>query len=294
MNTVDRNRAKILDATRYIERTLDASLRVSEIARQVHISPFHFQRLFFAYMGEPINQYITARRLERAATILVDRHETNLLHLALDCGFQTHSAFSRAFRNHFGISPSTFRKAPESARVGTDPNRPFLVSAPPTAAIEAADVIDLEAFHFQFREAFGTQDGQFFAGEEQDIAAQFSDLLAEDTPPDLFLMSCFPDTPQSLNDNDATVWFGGGFSRQTQSRWSKNWQTFRAGTWAVFEHRGDYSHLHQTWNRIYRNWLTQTDYQLRDDIPFEAYVGNANGSDQADQLTRIFIPVKKA
>jgi AraC-like DNA-binding protein len=115
MGTYDRNRAKIAKAALYIEDNLTVPLRASEIAEHAHLSPYHFQRLFYAYLGEPIGQYIGARRLEWAASKLAKSSDMNLLRLALDCGFQTHSAFSRAFRKQFGVSPSAFRndlKAP--------------------------------------------------------------------------------------------------------------------------------------------------------------------------------------
>lgn len=294
MKTQDRNRAKIAKAALYIEENLSEPLRASDIARHAHLSHFHFQRLFCAYMGEPVNQYVAARRLEAAALELATCSNVNLFQLALGCGFQTHSAFSKAFRKQFGVSPSAFRSNPDAARKGIDQDRRFLISAPPSKTIETVGIVDLIPFRFQFRQSFGTSEGQFFRQNDQNIGHQFATLLAETTPPDLFLMSCFPNTPQSLNDSDVPIWFGGAFSDQTDSGWSKNWHSFEAGAWAVFEHWGDYGFLYQTWNRIYRNWLPQTDYVLRDDIPFEAYLGSSDASDQSAQLTRIHIPVKKA
>ena len=270
MDAKDRNRAKIAKAVLYIEDNLSDSLRASDIAKHAHLSPFHFQRLFCAYMGESINQYTAARRLEGAALKLVHHPDANLLHLALDSGFQTHSAFSKAFRKQFNVTPSTFRKNPESAQKGTDQNRRFLINASPSKTIETTGIIEPEAFYFQFRMSSGTRAGQFFQQNDQDISQQFTALLAEKSPPDLFLMSCFPDTPQNMNDDNVPVWFGGAFSAQSNNDWSDGWRKFEAGTWAVFEHWGDYSFLYQSWNRIYRNWLTQTEYVLRDEIPFEA------------------------
>ncbi|SDX76537.1 AraC-type DNA-binding protein [Ruegeria halocynthiae] len=294
MKTEDKNRAKITKAALYIEENLSATLRASDIAKYAHLSHFHFQRLFCAYMGEPVSQYVTARRLEAAAIGLKNCSSVNLLQLSLDCGFQTHSAFSKAFKKQFGVSPTAFRNNPEVARKGVDLDRRFLISAPPNKSIEAVGVVNLLPFHFQFRQSYGTYEGQFFRQKGQNIGQQFSTLLAETTPPNLFLMSCFPNTPQNLNDNRVPIWFGGAFSDQTNSSWSKEWHCFGVGAWAVFEHLGDYRFLYQTWNRIYRNWLPQTDYVLRDDIPFEAYLSPTDASDRSRQLTRIHIPIKKA
>lgn len=294
MKTTDRNRAKITKAAQYIEHNLAEPLRASDIAKHANLSLFHFQRLFSAYMGEPINQYISARRLESAAKKLAHTPNVNLLQLGLDSGFQTHSAFSKAFKTRFGVAPSAFRKAASPEREGADQGRKLLVSAPQSRFLETMEVVTLARFHFQFRTSSGTCDGQFFQQNDQDIGEQFAALLAEKPAPDLFLMSCFPDSPQNLNDGSAPVWFGGAFSAPTQSDWSKDWYQFEAGEWAVFEHRGDYRFLYQTWNRIYRNWFAQSDYLLRDAFPFEAYMTPAEDKGPSQPVTKIHIPVKRA
>ncbi|MBT8168359.1 helix-turn-helix domain-containing protein [Falsiruegeria litorea] len=294
MDTQDRNRAKITKAAQYIEDNLSEVLRASDIAKHANLSPFHFQRLFAAYMGEPISQYIVARRLEKAALELKDCSKMNILQLALGSGFHSHSAFSKAFKKQFGVSPSIFRNSPDSTVRGVAQDRQFLVSAPPSKAIEAVDVADLGQFHLQYRESFGTHEGQFFRQNDQDIGQQFSALLAKDSPPDMFLMSCFPNTPQNLNDANVPIWFGGAYSIQIDSDWGHAWHHFDTGTWAVFEHWGDYRFLYQTWNQIYRNWLPHADYVLRNDMPFESYVTPSDPSDHSRQLTRIYVPIKKA
>ncbi|MCV3273749.1 helix-turn-helix domain-containing protein [Roseobacter sp. WL0113] len=166
-------------------------------------------------MGEPVKQYITARRLEAAARDLAKAEHVNLLQTALDCGFQSHSAVSKAFRARFGMSPSTFRKDPAAARKAPDPSRQLLIAAPPRGMIDPVDVVDLPIFHFQFRASFGTEDGRFFARQDQDITHQLERLLAQPRAPDLLVMSCFPDTPQQLNDADAPVLFGRASARRS-------------------------------------------------------------------------------
>lgn len=105
-------------------------------------------------------------------------------------------------------------------------------------------------------------------------------------------ISCFPQSPQGLNDNSIPIWFGGRFTSRSHNPWSENWYTFSAGDWVVFEHWGDYGFLYQTWNQIYRGWLSQSKFALRDEMPFEAYVRGPDVNGTTGQLTRIHIPVK--
>lgn len=57
-----------------------------------------------------LSNYIQQLRLEYAAKLLVDRPDINIIQLASECGFSNHTYFSSCFRQHFGISPTDFRK----------------------------------------------------------------------------------------------------------------------------------------------------------------------------------------
>ena len=294
MSTEDRNRKKIERAALFVEKNLSKPLHATDIARHANLSSFHFQRLFCAYLGEPINQYITARRLEYAATRLANQPETHLLQLALECGFQTHSAFSRAFTSRFGVPPSTFRRIPERSKQGSDPGRPFLVTVRSDCNIDSPELLDRGPLHFQYRQSTGTFDGTFFSQNDRDVVEQFTDLFSASPAKGLLPIGCFPDTPQNLNDSTATIWFGGVHIEKLENSWSDNWYRFDRGMWAVFEHRSEHQFLYQTWNRIYRSWLPQSDLALRDEFPFEAYLSAPSQDKSALHLTKIFIPVRKA
>jgi len=289
-----RHRAGIARAASYIEANLAAPLRADKIARHAGMSAFHFQRLFSACMGEPVQHYITARRLEAAARALAAGRAGTVLDTALACGFETHSAFSKAFRTRFGLSPSAFRKDPGAARTAPETSRRFLITDPPRRMIAPIAQRDLPTFHFLYRTAQGTDDGQFFKGQEADVIAQMGALFRGTHPPDLFLMSGFPAAPQTLSDAHAAAWFGGAFTARVPSDWSPHWRRFDAGHWAVFEHAGPPQFLYQTWNRIYRNWLPRAQVQLRDDMPFEVYVMPEGAGTAMATRTHIYIPVRKA
>ena len=291
MKTNDRIRMRIEKAVLYIEDNLSINLRASDIARHAHLSPFHFQRLFSAYLGEPVSQYILSRRLERAARSLSASNAINILELALDSGFDTHSSFSKAFKKKFTVSPSTFRDSPALAKKGVDTGRPFLIASPGSKQIESVENVDLQQFEFQYRKSHGTLSGSFFQLSDQDVSSQFVHLLKLNTDRCHQTISCFPQSPQGLNENSIPIWFGGSFTSRSSNPWSKNWYTFSAGKWAVFEHWGDYGFLYQTWNQIYRGWLSQSNFTLREEMPFEAYVRGPDINGAARQLTRIHIPI---
>jgi AraC family transcriptional regulator len=87
---------------------LDEDISLAALAREAHLSPFHLQRIFAAAVGETPKQLTIRLRLGRAAVLLLATRES-VLDIALGCGFQSHEAFTRAFRRRFGIAPSAYR-----------------------------------------------------------------------------------------------------------------------------------------------------------------------------------------
>jgi AraC family transcriptional regulator len=83
---------------------------LDELAAVANFSPFHFHRLFTAWCGETLGDYLRRRRVETAAQRLIGQPRLSVLETALDVGFGSGEAFSRAFRQHFGVSPSAWRQ----------------------------------------------------------------------------------------------------------------------------------------------------------------------------------------
>lgn len=93
----------------WIELNLDQPLTLAQIAVEAGLSPYHFSRVFSARMGRSVMAHVRGRRLMRAARRLAENPEARLVDLALDCGFESQEAFTRAFKRIFGVAPGQFR-----------------------------------------------------------------------------------------------------------------------------------------------------------------------------------------
>ena len=100
---------KLLPVLVHIQANLDEDLSLDAVAKRVRLSPFHFHRLFRLAVGETLKQYTQRLRLERAANRLVI-HDTSILDVALDSGFQSHETFSREFKRRFQVTPRGYRE----------------------------------------------------------------------------------------------------------------------------------------------------------------------------------------
>jgi AraC-like DNA-binding protein len=102
-------------ALELIHATYQRAITLDEIARHAGYSPFHLTRVFRQRVGMTIHQYITRLRLRASYDAVLDGG-TSLASIALSCGFSSHSHFTQAFRNEFGMTPTRLRLAPENRR----------------------------------------------------------------------------------------------------------------------------------------------------------------------------------
>jgi AraC family transcriptional regulator len=92
----------------YVESHSRDPITLEEIARACHVSAFHLTRAFAVTMGLSLMRYVRARRLSEAARQLA-QGAPDILALALDAGYGSHEAFTRAFKDQFGYTPEQVR-----------------------------------------------------------------------------------------------------------------------------------------------------------------------------------------
>ncbi|HEY0693829.1 MAG TPA: helix-turn-helix domain-containing protein [Kribbella sp.] len=98
----------------------DPAITGADLARRVHLSRFHFDRIVTAAAGESPAAFRRRLLLERAAYRLLSE-DTGVLELAIDAGYGSHEAFTRAFARAYGMSPREWRR---------EPSRRFFLAAP--------------------------------------------------------------------------------------------------------------------------------------------------------------------
>jgi AraC family transcriptional regulator len=92
----------------FIESHLADALTLDEVAAIAGISRFHLVRAFAAATGLSVMRYVRARRLTEAARVLASG-APDILRVALEADYSSHEAFTRAFRDHFGVTPEAVR-----------------------------------------------------------------------------------------------------------------------------------------------------------------------------------------
>ena len=296
----NKTRQKLERALVFIEENLEKFFTVPEVARYAGISNFHFQRVFSAYLGETVSRYILHRRLELAAKKIVGDKRARITDIAIISGFETHSAFSRAFKQHFGVSPSEFRNIPYSANLGHDNLRPFLTTE--TTPIESIPVSVEEYpkvwFNYRSIDMYMDEDDSFSKESVMEMEKGYFELLFENKTNLLGHGASreegFSGWPINVVEEFDAIKHGAFYTSKQGDNWSDDWFEIEAGSWAVFTHKGAYEYLYQTMNSILRSWLPNSGYELRDTMSFVIYLNSPTSVPSKDDLLlKVFLPIKK-
>jgi AraC family transcriptional regulator len=92
----------------FVESHLREPIALEDVASRSGVSPYHLTRAFDAVTGHSLMRYVRVRRLSEAAREL-SRGAPDILTVALDAGYGSHEAFTRAFRDQFGLTPEQLR-----------------------------------------------------------------------------------------------------------------------------------------------------------------------------------------
>jgi len=100
--------AAVFTARRFVEEHLDEPIALDAVAREAHVSRFHFCRLFRQWTGLTFTDFVTNRRLEQARALLADPR-VRISAVALAAGFGSMTQFYDAFKQATDLSPTIYR-----------------------------------------------------------------------------------------------------------------------------------------------------------------------------------------
>ncbi|GFO66414.1 AraC family transcriptional regulator [Geomonas paludis] len=271
---------------RYIERHLDEPLTVEGLSRVAHFSKFHFHRQFTLYTGMGVFAFIRQMRLKHASHRLCYRREERIIDIALDAGFESPEAFSRAFKQVFGQSPSQFRKSPQwqpwKERFRPPPMQRReemevrIVEFPETRIAVlphrgAPEKIDESALKFiEWRK----QSGLSPVKQALTFGIVYDDPAV--TEPELFRFDICGTVSEPVPENPQGV--GNGI--------------IPAGRCAVARHLGCHDRIGDTVYPLCRDWFPQSGEELRDFPIFFHYLNLVPDVAEHELVTDIYLPLK--
>jgi AraC family transcriptional regulator len=149
--------ADLLPLLVHIQTSLDADLTAATLAATSGMSESTLRRRIVDATGETPRRHIERLRLERAASQLQLRRAT-VLEIALDHGYASHEVFGRAFKRHFGSSPSEWRERQTAGGLGDRGRQPGLSELVQGASLSSTRLVEMRAIEIAFLRNIGPYD----------------------------------------------------------------------------------------------------------------------------------------
>lgn len=287
-------------AVEHIAGRLDDALRLEALARECALAPLHFHRVFRGLVGETPLELHRRLRLERAAARLLATDDA-VTRIAFDAGYETHEAFTRAFRQAFGTSPSGFRE-------------PIAACGPGRARTEIAARCGVH-----FREGGGLVTLCFtrggipmnieikplpelrvvtvrHVGPYDRIAEAFARLGALAGPAGLFgpttqMLAIYHDDPEGKApeelQSDAALTVPEGVAVPA----GLVEQRIAAGRYACATHVGPYSGLGDAWARLMGGFIPESGHRVGAGVSFEIYRNDPSNAPPEALRTELYVPL---
>jgi AraC family transcriptional regulator len=280
----------------FIQERLDEPLALDELAAYACLSPHHFHRVFRGMLGEPLMAHVRRLRLERAAYHLkVTRRP--VVDLAFEAGYDSHEAFTRAFKAVFGFAPTEYRRrraAPDllPARSGIhyrNDRRPLDFRAL-NSGLRAMNVT-IEHLA-PMRVAFVRHIGPYNqCGSAWDRLCTWLGKEGWMQPGCRFLGVSYDDpdiTPAEKIRYDACATVPEDFAPEGEI----GMQILSGGDYARTTHVGPYERFNETYGRLMGQWLPRSGRRLRNAPCLEFYLNDPGSTAPADLLTDVCVPLE--
>jgi AraC family transcriptional regulator len=287
-------KARVLRVLVYIQEHLDEAISLDQLAAIAHFSPYHFHRIFRGLVGESVMGHVRRLRLERAAHRLTSS-DAGVTRVALDAGYETHEAFTRAFTAMFDVPPSQFREERRSWRGQTTPSGVHF--APSGRADEYQPIprpeipLDVRIAELDARVAFMRHLGPY--GE---VGKTWGRLFAWAGARGLNLRAAHvlgvvyddPEvTPTDKVRYDACLTVNADQAPEGEV----GIQTL-IGEFAVATHRGPYDSMGSTYARLCGEWLAASRRELKSAPAIELYCNSPWDTRPENLLTDVHVPLE--
>lgn len=258
---------RVLD---YIAGHLDGDLSLSKLSSIACFSSFHFHRIFQAATGETLNSHVRRVRLERAAVLLKASPQKRITDAALEAGFAGTAEFSRAFKNHFGRTASSWdRRSPlEKSKICKEGDLISAYTREELAEMKlAVRVRRMEAFRYVYIRVFNPYGSQKLVDAYHSLAAW---LAGTGRKAKFIGMSL--DDPSITPSENCRYDLGVAWEGDCPSADGFSVRDFAPMRMASVHCVGDLAVVDRAWQYLYRVWLPSGFYEPADRPAMEMFL----------------------
>lgn len=289
--TQEHYRARLARVLDHINAHLDEGVSIETLCDVAAFSKFHFHRQFSAAYGIGIGRYLRLCRLQRASAQLAFDAHMSVTEIALAAGYDTPEAFSRAFKESVGRTPSAYRQSPTWVSLLLP--YPFILESRSatmhnTFTLDQVELVDLPVIpvarltHHGAPSRLHETIRQFIAwrqsvGLTRAVSATYNIFHVEqDTAPEDFRVDLCASTDRPVPQNDQGV----------------TATVIPAGRCAMLRIVGCADDLEPAATFLYRDWLPGSGQELRDFPMFCRRVSFFPDVPEEQAITELFLPLQ--
>lgn len=273
---------ELIRLEQYIRDHLQDELSIAHLAEVIHLSQYHFHRVFKAMVGEAVHEYVTRIRMESAAMKL-KFSAAKIRDIAFDVGYRNPETFNRAFLRVFKCTPSEFRLQQQDIvahRIDQIIQQRLISQAISTTIKKMPDRTVAFLVH---------------KGPYHTVGATWQQLMAalpkEELGPLLGISYNDPNVSAAEQIRyDACVQIREDYDPPARVER----KVIPGGLFVETLHRGAASGIDDTYHLLYGLWLPHSKYTLRDSPPIEVYLKDLGHYPAEEALTAIYLPIQLA
>ena len=275
---------RLNDAIGYIEEHLTDEIDYEQLGRIACCSSYHFQRMFSYMAGVPLSEYIRRRKMSLAAVDLQGK-DMKIIDVASKYGYQSPTAFNRAFHSVHGIAPSAVKDEGVSVK-----------SFPPVTFKITVKGVEEMNYRIETKEAFRIVGVSVPLNKDIEknfevIPSKWQEISMNGT---LQRLTGMMDTPpmgvlgiSTCNDTEQWRYYIAVSSSQEKGNLEE--YIVPAATWPVFPGTGTNQSIQDLERRIVTEWLPTSGYEYGDAPDVEVYLN----PDPQNAQYEVWIPVVK-
>ncbi|MCH3916597.1 MAG: AraC family transcriptional regulator [Spirochaetia bacterium] len=276
---------RLNEAVDYIESHLDGEISYDKAANIAGCSTYHFLRMFAYIADVSLSEYIRRRRLTKAAFDL--KEGGKVIDVALRYGYESPTAFNRAFRSIHGIAPSASKH--ESALLKAYLPIKFTMNIQGAHEmdyrIETRPAFEIVGISFTGKkssdEFYACIPGFWDTIEENGVLKKLIGLIHEDPTG---LLGICRETAEGSAEYDIAVACSGPVPQGLAK------MSVPSQTWAIFPGSGPMPQtIHEAYKRIMGEWLPLSGYEFADSLDIERYTAWGEKTNAFE----ILVPVQK-
>ncbi|WP_373899754.1 GyrI-like domain-containing protein [Haloimpatiens sp. FM7315] len=279
------------DALNYIEENIENSITLDEIAKEALSSKFHFLRMFHAICGITLSEYIRQRRLSVAAKDVMSSN-MKIIDIAYKYGYETPEAFSKAFKNLHGISPSIARKT--KVKLKAIPPLSFQIT------VKGEEKMDYKIVHKNAFKIVGLSKNVSKKNNENfSVIPKFWDEICKLNICEKMIKSASNPALMGtcLNFNEEEETFDYMIAIEGDKiQGVEDYKVVEVPEcdWAIFECVGKMPEsIQSVWHRIFAEWFPATKYEHACAPEIEYYPQNDSNKNDENYRCEIWIPIIK-